>query len=30
VDELQQARTAALELLIDLEDLRRVTGPSAS
>jgi hypothetical protein len=29
LDELQQARTAALELLIELEDLRRVTGPSA-
>jgi hypothetical protein len=28
LEELQQARTAALELLIDLEDLRRVTGPS--
>jgi hypothetical protein len=29
LSELQQARTAALELLIDLEDLRRVTGPAA-
>jgi hypothetical protein len=28
--ELQDARTAALELLIDLEDLRRVTGPSVA
>jgi hypothetical protein len=29
VSELHEARTAVLELLIDLEDLRRVTGPSA-
>jgi hypothetical protein len=29
VAELHEARTAVLELLIDLEDLRRVTGPSA-
>jgi hypothetical protein len=27
---LQSARTAVLELLIDLEDLRRVTGPATS
>jgi hypothetical protein len=29
VAEIHEARTAVLELLIDLEDLRRVTGPSA-
>jgi hypothetical protein len=29
VDELQRTREAVLELLLDLEDLRRVTGPSA-
>jgi hypothetical protein len=29
LSEIQDARTSALELLIEVEDLRRVTGPSA-